>query len=93
MPEEEICTQELWGSFATYLSEIYVIAAGKKNVGKTYLPSTAVLVWGGLLDQLKLKLSKSTSAQTKARLAQHASMHALSVAPARACRLPVPERC
>ena len=67
VPEAEMREQLFWGSFTTYLIEIYLIAAGQKNAGKNLSSRTAVYVWSGLIDDMKYRFAKSTSPQTKAR--------------------------
>ena len=89
VPEAEVCTQDFWGSFATYLSEVYVISEGEKNAGQGMAPSTTVNTWSGLLDSTKQRFSKSDSEQTKVSLAplprpahRPATPPALSLSPA-----------
>ena len=58
---------DFWGSFATYLVEIYQIDKGHVNVGKALASNSAAGVWGGLIEDMKFRFSSSTSPQTKAR--------------------------
>ena len=57
VPEAELCTQDFWGSVATYLAEVYIIPPGHKNAGTGFHHSTAVGIWSELLDSLKKRLS------------------------------------
>ena len=75
VPEEEICTNDFWGSLATYIAEIYTIGEGKKNQGKNLSRKVGVQEWSGLLHQVKLRFNKSTSTCTQVCLAQHAHAH------------------
>jgi len=67
VPEAELREQDFWGSFATYLTEIYEIAAGQKNPGKNLSSKSAVNAWSGLIDDFKSRFGKSASQETKAR--------------------------
>ena len=51
LPEEVVCTKEIWGHFATYLAETYIIPKGRKNAGEKLHANTALAVWGGLIQQ------------------------------------------
>ena len=82
VPEADICSEEFFGSLATFLVEIYVIESGQKNQGKNLASGTAIQVWSGLIDEVKNRFSKSVSEQTKAR-----SPLARPATPARAPRL------
>ena len=72
VPEAEICTQDFFGSLATYLVSDYKIAEGQKNPGQALAKSTAVQTWSGLIDHTRQRFGKSTSMQTQERLSQHA---------------------
>ena len=71
MPEPEICTQDFFGSLATYIVDIYEIKEGDKNAGQTMAKSTLVQLWSGLIEHTKHRFIKSTSVQTQERLAQN----------------------
>ena len=67
VPEAELNQMDFWGSFATYLVEIYQIEKGSVNVGKALASNSAAGVWGGLIEDMKFRFSSSTSPQTKVR--------------------------
>ena len=66
---------DFWGSFATYLVEIYQIDKGHVNVGKALASNSAAGVWGGLIEDMKFRFSSSTSPQTKARTPRTHATH------------------
>ena len=68
VPEPEICTQDFFGSLATYIVDIYEIKEGDKNAGQTLAKSTLVQLWSGLIEHTRNRFSKSTSVQTQERL-------------------------
>ena len=76
VPEAEMCENDFWGSLATYVCEIYEIEAGLKNAGKGLASSTAAGVWSGLIEDMKIRFSKSTSSQTKVRTPRTHAAHA-----------------
>ena len=75
VPEAELSQMDFWGSFATYLVEIYQIDKGHVNVGKALASNSAAGVWGGLIEDMKFRFSSSTSPQTKARTPRTPATH------------------
>ena len=75
VPESELNQMDFWGSFATYLVEIYQIDKGHVNVGKALASNSAAGVWGGLIEDMKFRFSSSTSPQTKARTPRTHATH------------------
>ena len=49
VPENEAASKEIFARLATYLAEVHVIRAGRKNAGKHFDSSTAEACWGDLL--------------------------------------------
>lgn len=74
VPEAEICAQDFWGMFATYIATIAIIAPGNKNSGQHYDNQTAEIILNSVLLQTKERLKSSSSAQkTVAKHAQRAA--------------------
>ena len=67
VPEEQACTQELFGFLATYLAETHRISEGNKNAGQLFDQSTADAAWGGLIQNVKKRFGKSVKPSTTVR--------------------------
>eukprot|EP00966_Prymnesium_polylepis_P270664 6253067-Prymnesium_polylepis.2 len=65
VPEEQMCTQELFGYLATYLAETHRIEVGNRNAGRLFDKGTADTVWGGLIQNAKKRFGKSKNDATK----------------------------
>ena len=65
VPEAELTQETIWGHFATWLSDVYVIPAGEKNQGEMLKIKPAHGIWGGLLYQARGALASSTRQETK----------------------------
>ena len=66
LPESVLREREIWGHFATFLCETCVSDVGKKK-GKLVAHKTAHGYWGGVLNQARMRLSKSTERETTVR--------------------------
>ena len=67
VPEAELAARPIWGTLASYISEIAIIKKGNVNAGEMYDLGTAHGIWGGLIDSAKKQHSKSANPATKAR--------------------------
>ena len=65
VPEEELTQEGIWGHFASFLADVYVIPKGERNQGEMLKIKTAHGMWGGLIFQARGKLAKSTRQETK----------------------------
>ena len=65
VPEGELTQESIWGHFASYLADVYIIPAGEKNGGEHLKVKSAHGVWGGLIFQARGALAKSTRLETK----------------------------
>lgn len=59
VPESEAATTRIYGYFATWLIETYIIPKGEINAGKPLSQGTAHGYWSGLLNQMRVKYGKS----------------------------------
>ena len=65
VPEEELTQVTIWGHFASYLCEVYVIPDGERNQGEGLKAKTAHGIWGGLIFQARGALANSVRQETK----------------------------
>ena len=67
VPEEEACATEIFGYYATFLTEGHIIEKGRINAGQNFDLKSAEYAFNGSLQSVTRRFAKSKRSETQAR--------------------------